>query len=153
MTWPEALQSLNAMALAAVLAAIPILVAAMLQKLGLDKQTKLESQLDGVLSEGAGIAYKCLADKIATGALDSVPAQNEAIAKGVHYVHLLLPIVVDKLGLTPEQVGAKVEAKLGQLLGSDPTTSVQIPNPVMPVPVQVVGDPPSPTNSQKEAKS
>lgn len=149
MTWTEALQSLNAAALAAVLAAIPILVAALLQKLGLDKQAKLESQLDGVLSESAGIAYKCMAQKISEGKFNSIPDQNEAVAKGVQYVHLLLPIAVDKLGLTPEQVKAKVEAKLGQLLGTDPSTSVQIPNPKMPIPVSVVGDV---ANDQKEQK-
>lgn len=128
-----AVQSLEASVFAAVLAAIPILVRALLAKWGLDKNDKLVAQLDGVLEEAAGLAYKRIAAGIAQGGLDNVQIHNKALADALQYAIDELPSAMIQLGISPDQVSKKIEAKLGKILGVDPSVSVKIPVPAQTV--------------------
>jgi len=120
---------LGALMMAAVTTAIPILVPALLKRLGVANDTDLKNNLENVLQAAAGGAYKFAASH--EGGLSNVAVHNGALATATSYVVSNLPDTLQKLGITPDKVTAMVSARLGALLATDPTVTAGKP-PVAP---------------------
>ena len=116
-----------ALASAAVTAAIPIVVPALLRRLHIANDADLAGKVDTAAQAAAGVAYKyALAHE---GGLANIPVHDAAIAAGAKYVNAALPDTLAKLGITPESVDALVTARLGELLAKDPTVTAGAPKP------------------------
>jgi hypothetical protein len=134
------------LASAAVLAAIPILVPAVLKRLGIANNAAMEAKVDQVGDDAAGAAYQyALAHE---GGLGHVEVKNAALAAGLSHLNANAGAEMTALGVTPAAAAGIVSAKLGALLATDPSISAgapaQIPTPALvpaPIPVHVIGQP------------
>lgn len=113
------------LASAAVLAAIPILVPAVLKRLHVANDADLSAKLVTACDAAAGLAYRAALSY--EGGLSNVAIHDAALAQGVSYVVARMPHAMQQLGLTPEHVGEMVSARLGRLLASDPTVTAGTP--------------------------
>lgn len=112
---------LLALASAGITAAVPILVPALLKRLGMANDKDLSDKLMAAADAAAGAAYKfALAHE---GGLSNVAVHDAALATAVNYVVTKMPDTLKTLGLTPDHVHDMVSARLGVLLASDPTVS------------------------------
>lgn len=110
---------------AAVLAAVPLLLVWLRQHLVLMQNATLSSAIADCVGRGAGLTYQMLA--AAGGSVGSVTLTNAAVAHGVEYVMQSMPDALQRLGITPDHVGAMVTAELGKLLAVDPNVSIAPP--------------------------
>ncbi len=116
---------LLSLAAAAVTAAIPILVPALLKRLGVANNADLTDKLELALQAAAGGAYKYAASH--EGGLSSVAVHNGALAQATTYIVSNLPDTLKELGITPDKVQQMVSNRLGALLASDPTVTAGKP--------------------------
>ena len=122
---------LLAILLAVVTAAIPIVVPALLKRLGVANNADLSQTISNAAQAGAGAAYTyALAHE---GGLARLDVKNAAIAAGVQHVANTVPDALAKLGITPANVEAMVTARLGTLLAQDPSVTAGTPQ-KMPAP-------------------
>ena len=128
-------QGLAGLAFAAVTAAIPIVVPALLKRWHLDATQAQKDALANACSQAADLAYKFLIDNKAS--YDNVPIRNVALATGVAYVTTHFSGAVQALGLTPEHVHDMVEAHLGARYVADANLSIA------PIPVAVAPEKPA----------
>lgn len=110
---------------AALLAAVPLLLAWLRQHLTLMQDAALARAVADCVGRGAGLTYHMLAT--AGGSVGSVTLTNAAVAHGVQYVMQSMPDALKRLGVTPDHVGAMVTAELGKLLVVDPNISIAAP--------------------------
>lgn len=127
---------LLSLAAAAVTAAIPILVPAMLKRWGSANTADMTNNLENVLTAAAGGAYKYAASHV--GGLSNVAVNNGALADATNYVLTSLPNDLKTLGITPEKVTQMVNKRLGTLLATDPSVSAGTPPPATPTGVVAV---------------
>jgi hypothetical protein len=116
---------LASLASVAVVTAIPIVVPALLKRMGIANNAALTAQLDVLCESGAGAAYKYAASS-ATG-LSDVNVHNAALAAGLNYINARAPDLAKQCGLTPDHVAQQVSAELGKLLATDPTVTAGVP--------------------------
>jgi hypothetical protein len=109
----------------AITTAIPILVTAVLKRLGVANDADLRQSLTAELQAGAGAAYKYATEH--EGGLANVAVHNAAIVEGVNHVTAIMPDIITKLGLSDADVQNMVTAQLGKLLASDPTITAGRP--------------------------
>lgn len=119
------------LAAAAITTAIPVVVPALLKRLGVANDTDLKNNLENVLQAAAGGAYKFAASH--EGGLSNVAVHNGALATATSYVVSNLPDTLQKLGITPDKVTAMVSARLGTLLATDPTVTAGKPPVALPM--------------------
>src|SRR6185437_12156395 len=112
-------QTLLGLASAAVLAAIPILVPALLKRLHIANNAVLTSQISDACASGAGAAYSYALQH--TGGFANVDVHSEALAHGINYVTKDFGPKMAEAGVTPERVAEVVTAKLGALMANDPS--------------------------------
>lgn len=116
------IQALAGLVLAAVLPAIPILVATMRKKLNLQITDAQVAAITGAAQQGANFAYGMI---VKSGGSVAAPQQmSQAITAGVNHVLSSVPDALKTIGITPQHVSAMVEARLGGLLAADPTVTV-----------------------------
>jgi hypothetical protein len=127
-----------ALLLAAVTAAIPIVVPALLKRLGVANNADLAQTVDKAATAGAGMAYTYALSH--EGGLSSLTVRNAALAAGINHVATSVPEALTKLGITPASVEAMVTARLGVLLASDPSVTAGAP-PKTPVTTPVAAAP------------
>ena len=127
---------LLSLASAAVVAAIPLVVPAVLKRLGVANNADLTSNLELALNAAAGGAYKYAASH--EGGLSNVAVHNGALATATTYVVSNLPDTLKKLGITPDKVQEMVSNRLGALLASDPTVTAGKPPAAVAVPATPV---------------
>jgi protein involved in polysaccharide export with SLBB domain len=119
--------TLLALASAAVAAAIPVLVPALMKRWKISNETDLGSTIENALQAAAGLAYKTGVDNIAKGGLANIQVHNAAVAAGMNYMNTQVPGKLAALGITPEEVREKVTARLGSAMASDPTVTAVAP--------------------------
>jgi hypothetical protein len=119
--------TLLGLAMAAVTAAIPILVPALLKRLNVANNADLAGKLENALSAAAGVAYQTAVDRASNGGLANIQVKNAALAAGAGYVVAKMPDTLRTLGVTPDGVRDMVSARLGVLLASDPTVTAVAP--------------------------
>lgn len=119
---------------AAVLAAIPVVVPALLKRLHIANTSDMAAQVEAACNAAAGMAYQYAAAHGEEG-LKNVDVHNQALAVAVKYVVERLPDTLKALGLTPDHIAQMVSARLGSLLATDPTITAGVPpvGPVVPV--------------------
>lgn len=122
------LDTLAGLAFAAVSAAIPILVPAILRRLKIANNSDLAQRIETAADAGAGLAYQYAVTR--AGGLNSVAVKDSAINRGVSHVLLSLPDTLKSLDVTDEHVKDMVTARLGALLATDPTVTA---TPVVPI--------------------
>lgn len=115
-------QGLAGLACAAVTAAVPVLVPALLKRWKLDLTQAQSDTIVGACDRAADLAYKFLVDNKA--AYDNVEIRNVAMAKAVAYVAAHVPDAMKALGVTPEHVHDIVEAHLGARYVADQNISI-----------------------------
>jgi hypothetical protein len=137
---------LLSLAAAAVAAAIPIVVPAVLKRFGQANNADLTANLELALQAAAGGAYKYAASH--EGGLSNVAVHNGALAQATTYIVSNLPDTLKELGITPDKVQEMVSKRLGALLATDPTVTAGKPPAAVPAgagPAPVVqGPPPAP---------
>ena len=126
--------ALVSLAAIVVTTAAPILIAAMLRRFKWANNADLEKSLDAAANAAAGAAYKFAAERINDGGLKNVAIHNAALAMGAQYVASHMPETLTQLGLSPDQVRAMVEARLGKLMATDPSVTAGSPTVDVPTP-------------------
>lgn len=116
---------LLSLAAAAVTAAIPILVPALLKRFGSANDADLKANLENILQAAAGGAYKYAASH--EGGLSNVAVNNGALADATNYVMSKVPDTLKQLNITPATVTQMVDKRLGSLLATDPTVTAGKP--------------------------
>lgn len=134
--------ALLSLAAAAVIAAIPIVVPAMLKRFGIANDASLTGKVTAAADAAAGEAYSYALSH--EGGLANVAVHNDALAVGTQYVVSRFPDAMASLGLTPDNIGAMVKARLGVMLAGDPTVSAGAPG-------KAVADAPAPAPAAKAA--
>lgn len=125
MNFAPLLNVLLPLMLAAVTAAIPVIVTAVLTRLGVANNTDLAAKLNAVAIEAAGVAYNYALSR--ANGLSEVQVYDSALTEGMNYVINHAPDVLQKLGVTPDEVKTQVAAQLGVLLATDPSVSAGRP--------------------------
>jgi len=115
-------QTLSALALAALTAATPYLVALLRRYLHISLTATQAAALQTAADAGAKAAYGLIATNAASYA--DVTIRNAALAKGVQHVMASVPDAMAALGITPDHVQEMVAARFGGLLAADPTVSI-----------------------------
>jgi hypothetical protein len=122
------------LAAAAVTAAIPIVVPALLRRMRVADNADLSGKIEAAAQAGAGVAYQYAAARSLDGGLSHLSIHNEALAEGANYVALHVPATLTTLGITPATVSEMVSARLGVLLAKDPSISAGSPAALPPIP-------------------
>jgi hypothetical protein len=123
------------LASAAVTAAVPILVPALLRRWHVATDTDLARRIEAAVSAGAGLAYQYGAAQVSSGGLSRVTIHDQALAAGVAYVNDRLPETLREMGCSTDTVQQMVSARLGVLLANDPSVTAGAPPPaVLPEP-------------------
>lgn len=116
--WTPIVQTLLGLAAAAVSAAIPILVPAVLRRMRLSTESELNTRLQAALTAAAGEAYQFALRR--SEGLSTPLAHNQAVGAGASYVARLMPDTLKALGVTDAALSEMVRARLGALLAQDP---------------------------------
>jgi hypothetical protein len=106
---------------AALLAAVPLSLAWLCEHLTLMQDATLSRAIADCVGRGARLTYQMLA--AAGGSVGSVTLTNAAVAHGVQDVMQSMPDALQRLGVTPNHVGAIVTAELGKLLAVNPASA------------------------------
>jgi len=133
--------ALLSLASAAVLAAIPVLVPAILKRLCVANDADLNAKMTSALDAAAGEAYNYALTH--EGGLANVAVHNDALAAGTQYFVSKFADGMKIANVTPDSVTAMVKARLGVLLAGDPTVTAGKPGaaPVAVGPVPVAAAP------------
>jgi hypothetical protein len=97
-------------------------------RLGLDKNTQLSATLERAMSNGLAYAQSQMAAKVAAGPLP-VDLKSESVAIAARYAADHVPDAIKSLGITPELLAQKIEARLS--LNTTPRAeSIAVPTPL-----------------------
>lgn len=114
-----------ALASAAITAAIPIVVPALLARLKIANNSDLAARVETAADAAAGMAYRYAIAH--TGGFANISVHDAAMATAINHVTSSLPDTLAKLGITPEHVEQMVTARLGVLLANDPSVTAGKP--------------------------
>jgi hypothetical protein len=115
-------QALAALALAALIAAVPYLAPLLRRYLHIRLTASQAASVQAAAAAGAQAAYGYIAANSAN--YRDVTIRNAALAKGVQHVIASTPEALTALGVTPQHVRDMVEARFGGLLAADPNVSI-----------------------------
>ena len=118
-------QALAALALAAMIAAVPYLAPLLRRYLHIRLTATQAASVQAAATAGAQAAYGYIVANSAN--YRDVTIRNAALAKGVQHVIASTPEALTALGVTPQHVRAMVEARFGGLLAADPNVSIGNP--------------------------
>jgi hypothetical protein len=118
-------QALDALALSAMIAAVPYLAPLLRRYLHIRLTATQAASVQAAATAGAQAAYGYIVANSAT--CRDVSIRNAALAKGVQHVIASTPAALTALGVTPQQVRNMVEARFGGLLAADPNVSIGNP--------------------------
>jgi hypothetical protein len=115
-------QALAALALAAMIAAVPYLAPLLRRYLHIRLTATQAASVQAAAAAGAQAAYGYIVANSAN--YRDVRIRNAALAKGVQHVIASTPEALTALGVTPQHVRNMVEARFGGLLAADPNVSI-----------------------------
>ena len=115
-------QALAALALAAMIAAVPYLAPLLRRYLHIRLTATQAASVQAAATAGAQAAYGYIVANSAN--YRDVTIRNAALAKGVQHVIASTPEALTALGVTPQHVRDMVEARFGGLLAADPNVSI-----------------------------
>ena len=118
-------QALAALALAAMIAAVPYLAPLLRRYLHIRLTATQAASVQAAAAAGAQAAYGYIV--VNSASYRDVSIRNAALAKGVQHVIASTPEALTALGVTPQQVRNMVEARFGGLLAADPNVSIGNP--------------------------
>jgi len=90
----------------------------------------LAAKVEEALRNGLALAQSRLEDKIGSGPIP-IDVKSQIVADAAHYAATHVPAALKKLGVTPDVLQEKLEARLG-LNTTPPEASIAVPTPPAP---------------------
>ena len=100
---------------AVLVAAVPILVGAFLQRTKIQVDAAHRDAFQVSLANAAGLLLQKVGSTASTATID---VRSPAMAEAIRYVQTSAPDAIKKWGITPEAIAEKVVAKIGVLVAA-----------------------------------